>query len=370
MTNNTIILHLSLISGIGAAAIMRLVQHFAADLAFLYKYTVHDLVITGLCTRAQAERLVAGLKNKHDLDHELALIAKHKIAWTTYIDQAYPELLKHIYLPPPVLYWQGASLHAQAPHIAFVGSRQANTYAQRVIAELIPPLIEQGWVIVSGGARGADSMAHEQALQHGGITIAVLGSGLLQLYPEDNKKLFYSIIERNGTIVSTYPLRTRAQAGNFPARNRVIAGLSKGCIVIQAAAKSGALITAQYALDQGKELFVVPGSIFDELSAGCHALLKQGAHIICSAQDILEVCVESAPAVVCKESAQYMPAITTTLEQKILAALSHPLSIDELEACTAIKQEELQIALFELQLEGRLQQNFVGLWERNDRLSQ
>jgi Predicted Rossmann fold nucleotide-binding protein involved in DNA uptake len=148
-------------------------------------------------------------------------------------------------------------------------------------------MVENGWVIVSGGAIGADSMAHAKTVACGGRTMAIIGSGLLNPYPSSNEKLFNDILASGGLILSPFGMQTVARPGNFPARNRVIAGLSLGCVVVQAAKKSGASITAQLALDNGREVFAVPGLFHDELSIGCHALIQQGAKIISDAYDIL-----------------------------------------------------------------------------------
>ena len=142
--------------------------------------------------------------------------------------------------------------------IAVVGSRSGTAYGKRAIQALIPPLVAQQWHIVSGGAMGIDAFAHQATLQAGGTTIAVLGSGLLQWYPAEHRRLFTEILEKNGTLLSAFPMNMEPLQGNFPARNRIIAGLSRACVVVQAAQKSGASITAKFALEQGREVFAVP----------------------------------------------------------------------------------------------------------------
>ena len=204
---------------------------------------------------------------------------------------------------------------------------------------------------MSGGARGADTMAHQKTLDHGGKTVAVLGSGLMRPYPPENDNLFSAIIEQGGALVSIFPLLMEPLAEHFPARNRVIAGLSRGCLVIQAAAKSGTKITAEYCLNQGREVFAVPGPINDPLSAGCHDLIGQGAKLVSNAADILAEFGYELPATVPIEPQEkpgkkaqkpYVPAFQTSiiledpLEAAIVAACIKPCSVDELLEATGI----------------------------------
>ena len=267
------------------------------------------------------------------------------------------------------MYWQGCRLDETHKHIAVVGSRNANHYGQRVINSLVPELVAHNFVIVSGGALGADSMAHRAALDAGGKTIVVLGSGLLQSYPATNVRLFETIINQGGTILSSFSLNRTAIPGNFPARNRIIAGLSHGCIVVQAAQKSGARITAQFALDQGREVFAVPGPVDDELSLGCHALIQDGAKLVNSVDDILQ---EFGQMTVKKGDYQTkiktltvpQTAVTNLSEVqiKIVQSCRQPCSLDGLMQKTNLPLSTLQAELFDLQLAGKMQQDFTGMW--------
>jgi DNA processing protein len=279
--------------------------------------------------------------------------------------------LKEIYLPPTILYWQGTSPTIHAKTLAVVGSRKANTYGKRVIEKVIPELVAHGFTIISGGALGADSMAHETTVWCGGKTVAVIGSGLLKPYPRSNKKLFEKIIENGGSIVSSFALQCDALLGNFPARNRIISGLSQGCIVVQAAQQSGAKITAQCALEQGRHVFAVPGPIDDELSWGCHELITQGATLINDVQDI----IEELPAYVVgsnvtgileeihrpKVKKNYDPDPTTAA---ILQACQQPVSTDDLLMISGLELPVLTSLLFQLQLDGKITQNMMGLWQQ------
>jgi DNA processing protein len=230
----------------------------------------------------------------------------------------------------------------------------------------VPRLVEQDWEIISGGAAGVDCMAHKETLDCGGKTIAVFGSGLLHAYPTENKSLFRSIVQNNGILVSPFPLNAQPSKWNFPARNRIISGLSQGCLVVQAAKKSGALITAQFGLDQGKQIFALPGLIDNELSAGCHKLIQQGAKLVTDVCDILE---EFGEKIVIKEppyakatGGKEKPADKKPTDP-ILKHITTPISIDELSNKTSLDLSELQNKLFMLQIEGKIRQNIVGLWE-------
>ena len=303
----------------------------------------------------QTESLIeSGLKNKKLLEQELELIEKYKITLLTFLDKDYPELLKQIYLPPIVIYCSGAPLKPTAKRIAIVGARKADSYANNCISEIVPNLVKSNWEIVSGGAAGVDGMAHHQTLQNKGTTIAVFGSGLTCPYPSVNKEMFRTIARNNGTLISPFPLRTEPCKGNFPARNRIIAGLSQGCLVVQAAKKSGSLITSQFALDQGRQVFACPGQITNELSLGCHKLIQQGAKLVTCSNDILEEFGES------QENGL---KVTEKKLDPILKHLQEPTSIDELTNKTGLELAELQSKLFSLQLEGKVSQSITGLWQ-------
>ena len=316
-----------------------------------------------------AQTIVSGLCDKMWLEKELCLIEKHEINWMTLCDDAYPELLKHIHLPPPLLYWRGEPLKNNQRKIAIVGARKADRYGQQAIDRIVPELVVNDFTITSGGALGADSMAHRAALDADGKTIVVLGSGLLRLYPRENKKLFDRIIEHGGTVLSAFPLCTDPYPANFPARNRIIAGLSDGVIVVQAARKSGARITAQYALEQGRDVFAVPGHIDNELSDGCHALVQEGAKLITGPHDILseygiEVSSErtATTSQVRQEKSKHVFEPKDPIQKIIIRACVQAQSIDELAVKTELDLQELQAQLFDLQVAGVIEQDFSGMW--------
>lgn len=358
------ILHLSLINGIGPAAIDRIMQNLSAQqICDIYAFKHADFVALCGFTNTVASKLVVGLSDKTILDREKALLQKHEITLFTLFDSGYPSLLKQIYLPPPVLYCKG--LLDESKTIAVVGSRQAQGYAQRTINLLVPPLVTNGWTIVSGGAVGADTFAHQTTINARGKTVVVLGSGLLRLYPTENRKLFDAVVNAGGALITPFALEQQPLPGNFPARNRIIAGLSQGCLVVQAAQKSGARITATYALEQGKDVFVVPGPIDDPLSAGGHSLIQQGAKLVASAEDIVSEFNEtivSSPAFLPSHKAVEVVK-KECLSDPFLMLCANPISLEELAHKTNLSFFELQVKLFDLQLEGKISQNFAGFWQ-------
>ncbi|MFH1832202.1 MAG: DNA-processing protein DprA [bacterium] len=427
--NRQTLLHLSLISGIGPATVCKLIAYLlhvndflrdrsglnssqACDilrdkiehldtLSFeqIYAFTCADFRNKIGLTEKVATILVQGLADKKLLEEELELIEKYTIRIDTILDQEYPVLLRNINQPPLLLYSKGGFLGAlfassgahpaclveEVPkRIAFVGARKADKYAAQVIDHLVPGLVSNGWEIVSGGALGVDSMAHKATHDAGGKTIIVLGSGLLRPYPEQNKKFFKKIVASGGTLVSSFPLRMSPDKTTFPARNRIIAGLSQGCVIVQAAQKSGALITAEFALEQGKQVFAVPGSIFNDLSDGCHKLLDHGAKLVKDVSDILGEFGEydcaagvASAARLGRDSAQELgvsqeqtkiynrvSAPAQILADPFLAHFDSMHTLDELTIKSGLSFAELQDKLFCLQLDGLVKQNFAGSWEK------
>ena len=199
-------------------------------------------------------------------------------------DETYPALLREIFQPPLVLFYRG-TLAPKASRLAMVGARRASTYGKHVAEEIASDLARDGVTVVSGAARGIDTASHRGALRTG-RTVAVLGCGLDIVYPPENGRLLADIAEQ-GAVISEYPPGTRPLAAFFPARNRIISGLSRGTIVVEAAEKSGSLITAELALSEGRDVFAIPGSIYSETSRGCHRLIQQGAKLVVDAADVL-----------------------------------------------------------------------------------
>lgn len=363
MNTKDILLHLSLIKNIGPLAVVRMIKKIPAErFEEIYNYSVADFMQLGFSQMA-AEQLSTGLSNKSVLERETELLAKHIICFVTLLDPEYPELLKHIHAPPTVLYVRGKQLHEYPAVIAVVGSRKANWYGQKVVDTLVPQLVSHGFAIASGGALGADTMAHKTAIKSLGKTIAVLGSGLLRLHPTSNMRLFEEIVHSGGTLVSPFNLQMEPMPGNFPARNRIISGISSGCIVVQAAAQSGASITAHCALEQGREVFAVPGPIDDPLSEGCHRLIQQGAKLVHSIDDIIGELNQFAQVnVVHSNPADSENTQETTISDPLLLFCKKPRAVDEICQLLNIGIVQAQEQLLNLELAGKLQQNHAGMW--------
>lgn len=221
------------------------------------------------------------------LRKELKELEKKKLSYIALSDKEYPEFLKEIPDPPVVLYVNGGLLKDDSFSLSIVGARRASLYGMDVAEKFSSDLARCGFTIVSGLARGIDTTVHRSALKAGGRTIAVLGSGVDVVYPPENRKLAESISE-NGAVISEFPLGTKPFFQNFPRRNRIISGLTKGTIVVEAGMKSGSLITAGLALDQGRDVFAVPGKAFSDQNKGAHTLIKQGAKLVDNVFDVLE----------------------------------------------------------------------------------
>ncbi|HNP89266.1 MAG: hypothetical protein BWY24_00826 [Microgenomates group bacterium ADurb.Bin219] len=280
--------------GIGPLRFKLLLDYFgSAEKAYRAKES--ELLKIGL-----GEKLVAKFENcRHnfDIDSYLLRVLKLGITPLTLEDKNYPELLKQIQNPPPVIYVKSISgstgtsdigeiLNQKA--VAVVGTRLPTIYGKKVTEIIVEGLVARGIVIVSGLARGIDAIAHRQTLVNQGLTIAVLGCGLDRMYPPEHNQLAQEIIKSGGALVSEFPLETEAAPGNFPARNRIISGLALGVVVTEAAKDSGSLITASQAAEQGREVFAVPGPITSAMSKGTAELIKKGAKLVTGVEDILE----------------------------------------------------------------------------------
>jgi len=271
---------------IGPQRIKKLLNFFGT-LGNAWNAQASELINAGLEEQIVTE-LCAGRINIEP-EKELQKVLSHKIQILTILDENYPRLLKEIYDPPPILYVRGKFLPQDEKALAIVGTRMPTLYGQQAASHLAGQISQAGLTIVSGLARGIDTLAHLAALQNNKRTIAVVGSGIDQasIYPPSNRKLAQQISE-NGAVISEYPLTAPALKHHFHARNRVISGLSLGTLVVEAKEKSGALITAEHALAQNREVFAIPGHIYSQTSAGPNNLIKMGAKLVLSSQDILD----------------------------------------------------------------------------------
>ena len=274
----------------------------------------------------------------------------------SYFDAAYPALLRQIPDPPLCLYAIGNIALLHQPQIAIVGSRKATQSGLKIAFEFARLLSELGLVITSGLAHGIDGAAHKGSLAKSGQTIAVLGCGVDLIYPRLHERLALNIMQQ-GLLVSEYPLGSRIYAKNFPQRNRIITGLSLGTLIVEAALRSGSLISARLAMEYGREVFAVPGSIYSPLSAGCHQLIKDGAKLVHSIEDIVE---EIAPSAM-PQDLDVRSNLTKT-ECQILGYLSaDPVTIDEICSLTKMPVSELSCYLIKLELEGLVMEQGIGI---------
>jgi DNA processing protein len=290
-------------------------------------------------------------------EKEMENAEKRNIRILTQREETYPILLKSIPDPPLVLYVKGR-LEPEEPSVALVGSRKATAYGLNVTQMLSQELAAAGLTITSGLARGVDARAHNAALEAGSRTIAVLGSGVDVIYPSEHKQLADRIAQQ-GAVVSEFPLGTPPNRENFPIRNRIISGLSYAVVVVEASKKSGSLITARMAAEQGREVLAVPGSIFSESSQGCNMLIKDGAALVQSWKDV----VENLPESICrniysKEKNEGGRENLSQLEQTVISSLSfeEPRHVDQVAVTSGLSARELLGALVNLELKNYISQ--------------
>jgi DNA processing protein len=347
---------LSQLPGIGPARFHRLIDHFGEP-GRAWRASEKELLALGV----DAKSLPALVERRRSLsiESELEKLESLHVQVLSIFDADYPPRLKEIFNAPPLLYVKGEITRQDDQSISVVGTRSPSVYGKEVAARIVPELVSSGLTVVSGMARGIDSIAHNAALQAGGRTIAVLGSGIDVIYPSENRRL-YERIAGQGAVVTEYPLGTKPDAFNFPARNRIISGLTLGVLVVEAQQTSGALITADYALEQNREVFAFPGRATDRGSAGCNKLIRDGrAKLITSTEDILNE-LDLTVAVQQLEIKVAIPANDD--EGKLLALLSHePVHIDELSRRTALPMSVVSSTLTMLELKGSVRQ--VGVMQ-------
>lgn len=281
---------------------------------------------------------------------QLRLANRLGVSFITYWDPDYPTRLKQISDPPPVLFCRGSLDEGGATYLAVVGTRSPTAYGRVVAERLCRELAECGVTIVSGLARGVDSIAHRAALRAGGRTVAVLGSGVDVIYPAENRELARKIV-RQGALVSELPLGAKPDAPNFPRRNRLIAGMCVGTLVVEAGEKSGALITARYALEQNREVFAVPGNVTSEKSRGTNRLIKEGAKLVETVEDVLDEIRSQLPSLLRQvKPVAAMPHLDG-LERKVYECLSQePKHIDDLASELGEEPGRVLAALLSLEL--------------------
>ncbi len=285
MTRTEAYLALNLLPRIGPIRVRRLLEHFDSPQAILGAKRQQLIAVAGIGEEMAGQ--IVDWENLIDLAEEKRRIADHGISLVTIDDARYPAALRRIHDPPFLLYMKGTLLPGDAAAIGVVGSRRTTHYGKEQAKKLSYQLARAGFCIISGLARGIDTAAHEAALAAKGRTIAVLGSGIGNVYPPENQSLADRIAE-SGAVLSEFPVLYVPDKQSFPLRNRIVAGLSQGLLVVEAPARSGALITANQALEQGRAVFAVPGPIDRPTSEGCHRLIRQGASLVCGAQDVID----------------------------------------------------------------------------------
>ena len=295
------LIHLNLIPGIGNYTIRRLLAAFGSAERSVAATSEELAHVDGL-TPDVREQLIDG-RSRAPLAQELELIQQHQCHIVTISDDTYPSLLKQIDDPPVLLYIIGKFPLPDTLSIAIVGSRSPTEYGKTTSQQLSQQLAARGVTVVSGFARGIDTCVHRGALEAGGRTVAVFGSGLSIIYPETNRALATDITE-SGALISEFPMTMPPRGRNFPRRNRVISGLTLGTLVVEASERSGSLITARHAAEQGREVFAVPGQIFSGVSRGTHSLINQGATLINSVDDLLDALPQNYTQILGGESSE------------------------------------------------------------------
>ena len=347
------ILNLQNIHGIGSSRIRSLAAHFSID-EEIFLRTVTDLCIADGIDLKTARAIRACVNGNYG-KKELQLASKQAIRIISFWDSEYPALLKKIYDPPIILYLRGRTLNDQDDYISVIGTRNPSEYGKAITKLFVNGLHGYGFNIVSGFARGIDTLAHINTLKLNGKTVAILGCGVDIIYPPENNKLMSKLIEK-GTVISEFPLGAKPDAVNFPRRNRIISGFSHATIVIETGNKSGAILTALNAIDQGREVFAVPGRITDKQSIGCNRLIRNGA-ISIENVDLVVQHLQPRLRVIQKNQQQTIPLHLSDAEQKILKRLSNdPIHIDMLTVSCEVELTELLNLLLSLELKGAIRQ--------------
>lgn len=351
----------TLVKGIGSVRLQGLLEYFG-DAATAWNASPLDLVSAGL-SRRLAERVVQ-LRNSLELDDYVASIEKNNIKIVTREDAQYPHRLKEIDQPPPVLFMRGEIVHDDMWGVGIVGTRAVTAYGRQVTEELATVLAQNGVTVVSGLARGVDAVAHQAALKAGGRTIAVLGSGVDKIYPPEHRQLAEKIIP-SGAVISDYAPGTPPDSANFPPRNRIISGLSLAVVVVEAGDVSGALITADFAVEQGRDVFAVPGMVYAPQSRGTNRLIANGAKILLQPSDVLEA-LDLTRNVERREVRRVAP--TDATEMALFNFLGNePVHVDDIRANLGLPVEKISAALTMMELKGMVRQvggmNYIAVKE-------
>lgn len=332
--------------GVGPQAVQRLLAHFSPEQIF-------QASRASLSSLGFSDKLISTLQEPAwDLvEQDLLWLEQSDNFALTLEDAGYPEQLKEISNPPPLLFVKGKPELLQQPQIAMVGSRNPSSEGAKLALEFARVLAEAGYVITSGMALGIDAASHQGALNANGFTIAVAGTGLDRVYPACHKQLATEIVA-HGALVSEFPTGATAKAGHFPRRNRIISGLCQGLLVVEAAIQSGSLITARMALDQNREVFAIPGSIHNPLARGCNALIRQGAKLVETVEDIFEELGQYNQSY-SPVDAQINQTVLDLEQQNLLKLIPYsPTTVDNLVQESGFSVEVISSMLLILELQG------------------
>lgn len=342
----------NLVKGIGPSRTRALLEYFP-DLETAWNAPRRQLKQAGLGDKLAS--IVVRTRKETDLEGICADLDRRSIGVLCWQDPGYPRRLLAIDHPPPVIYLRGALSEEDLWAVSIVGTRRTTSYGRQVAVELAEFLAGNGITVVSGLARGVDTIAHETAIRSGGRTIGVLGCGVEQIYPPENRRLAAEMLQTGrGVLISDYPVGTPPEGPNFPPRNRIISGLSLAVVVVEAGARSGALITASFALEQGREIFAVPGSIMAPQSIGTNRLISNGAHPYLKPEDVLDV-LEWVRVVQYPDSRRATPE--PGLEARLYQLMQREaLHMDELSASTGIPVDRIAAALTVMELKGLVRQ--------------
>jgi len=349
----------SAIGGVGTATFNYLLKHFKTLKKF---WEAPEVQIHKLKVDAKTREAIFEFRNKVDPKVYLNTVYERGIKVVSSVDRDYPVNLRQISDAPPVLYFRGTLIAQDDLAIAVVGTRYPTVYGKQVTEKLVYELVNAGLTIVSGLARGIDSIAHKAAVDAGGRTIAVLGSGVDTIYPPENKNLAEQIV-KNGALVSEFPLGFPAVPSNFPARNRIISGLSLGVLVTEAAIDSGSLITAGCAAEQSREVFAVPGPITSRMSVGTNKLLKEGVHPVTESVDILEILDVETKKRFTSARASVIKQVKDKDQMKILNVLDGQAKhIDVIVRESGLKIDTVSSKLSLMELQGHIKNYGSGIW--------
>jgi DNA processing protein len=351
----------NLVKGVGAVRVRALLEAFG-DLETAWHASLFELARAGLSAKL-AER-ISQVRASVDLDEFVAQAEAAGIRILTWLDDEYPLHLKEIDQPPPVLYLRGEFTLEDSWAVAIVGTRAVTPYGRQITEELATVLAHNGVTVVSGLARGVDAIAHSAALKAGGRTLAVLGSGVDRLYPPENRAMAEKIMLQ-GAVLSDYAPGTPPESANFPPRNRIISGLSMATVVIEAGDTSGALITSEFAVEHGRDVFAVPGNVYAPQSKGTNRLLRNGAKPLLDPRDVLEA-LDLTRNVERREVRKIIPGDST--EAALLGVLgAEPLHVDTIRNQTGLPIEKISAALTMMELKGMVRQvggmNYVTVRE-------